>query len=191
MLSPLWLYFLPAVFLLALGTAILALVLLTPPDEVAYFGAFWIGEHWGAIGTAMVLCGHQAAMLGLAATLVGVRERYRKVTPWLARLFRVSRLDRLLILGALFCAIGVLVLSYVFAIWVSKDFGPLQMRREMLAGTTLFILGVQTVMGGFLLSVIAGNDAELEVVVRRERDFSNRDVGSVDVARNTGNAGSR
>jgi hypothetical protein len=172
MLSPLWLYFLPAVLLVALGVGILGVLLATPPGEVARLGRFWIGEHWATIGTAMVLCGHQAAMLGLAATLVGVRERYRKVTPGLGHLFRASRLDRLLISGAVVCVLGFSVLLYVVVIWAGNDFGPLAMTREMLVGTTLVILGVQTIMGGFLLSVIAGNDAELDVVVRREKAFA-------------------
>jgi hypothetical protein len=175
MLSPLWLYFLPAVLLIVLGASILAVLLFTPPGEVARLGRFWIGEHWATIGTAMVLCGHQSAMLGLAATLVGVRERYRKVTPWLARLFRASRLDRLLIGGALFCLLGLAVLLYVVMVWAGKDFGPLAMTREMLTGTTLVIVGVQTILGGFLLSVIAGNDAELDVVVRREKAAAKSD----------------
>jgi hypothetical protein len=195
MLSPLWLYFLPAVLLFVAGAGILAILLVTPPGEVARLGRFWIGEHWATIGTAMVLCGHQAAMLGLAATLVGVRERYRKVTPWLSRLFRASRLDRLLILGALIFSSGVVVLLYVVSIWAGADFGPLQMTREMLVGTTLVILGVQTIMGGFLLSVIAGNDAELDVVVRRELALQPRNaapgLAAGDHGRHPGNAAPR
>lgn len=167
MLSPLWLYFLPAGFLLLVGASILALLLATPAGEVARFGSFWIGEHWAIVGTALILCGHQAAILGLAATLVGVRERYRRVTPWLLRVFRAARLNRLLVMGALFLLGGFMVLGFVFATWASADFGSLRMTREMMAGSTLVLLGVQTILGAFLLSVVAGNDADLELVVRR------------------------
>jgi hypothetical protein len=81
---------------------------------------------------------------------------------------------------------------YVVSIWAGADFGPLQMTREMLVGTTLVILGVQTIMGGFLLSVIAGNDAELDVVARRELALQPRGaapgLAGADHGRHPGNA---
>jgi hypothetical protein len=167
MLSPLWLYFLPAVLLLVTGTLILAVLLATPPGAVAYFGPLWIGDHWAIVGTAFVLSGHQAGMLGLAATLVGVRERYRRVTPWLLRVFRAARLDRLVVAGALLVLAGLTVLSFIVVSWVGSGFGALQMTRPMIAGSTLILLGLQTILGAFLLSVVAGNDADLELVSRR------------------------
>jgi hypothetical protein len=167
MLSPLWLYFLPALVLFALGTTLLTILLLTPPGQVAHLGKYWIGEHWAIVGTAMVLSGHQSAMLGLAATLVGVRERYRRVSAPLLWVFRVARLDSLLILGVLSIAAGLAVLSFVTWTWASSGFSALNMTHEMIAGTTMAILGLQTILGAFLLSVIAGNDADLELVVRR------------------------
>ena len=95
------------------------------------------------------------------------RRRLRAATRS-RRASGASRLDRLLITGALFCLFGIAILLYVVVIWAGNDFGPLAMTREMLTGTTLVIVGVQTILSGFLLSVIAGNDAELDVVVRRE-----------------------
>lgn len=167
MLSPLWLYFVPAALLFVSGAFVLAVLLATPPGAVARFGRFWIGEHWAIVGTALVLSGHQAGMLGLAATLVGVRERYRRVTPWLLGVFRAARLDRLLISGGLFAVAGLAVLSIIVTSWASTGFGALQATRPMMAGATLVLLGIQTILGAFLLSVVAGNDADLELVVRR------------------------
>jgi len=188
MLSPLWLYFLPATALLVLGSAILAIVLSTPPGEVARWGRFWIGEHWMTIGTTLLLCGHQSALLGLAATLLGVRERYRRVTPLQMWLFQAARLDRLLLLGATLGLAGLGVLAYVLFVWAASGFGALHMTREMVLGTTLLVLGFQTILSAFLLSVVAGNDADLDVVARRVARASAGPTLPADAAKGDGHA---
>lgn len=166
MLSPLWLYFIPALALLAGGTFVFGILLATE-GKVAWIGKLWIGDHWLVLAAAMLTLAHQASLLGLAATLVGVRDGYRKVTPALRILYRVSRLEFLLGLGLLLILVGAALIAIVILLWARSGFGPLDMFREMTLGGTLIMLGIQTLFGGFLLSVVGGNDPDLAVVFTR------------------------
>jgi glycosyltransferase involved in cell wall biosynthesis len=169
MLSPLWIYFLPAAVMAALGSAVFGLLLGTP-STVARIGPVWIGDHWLIMGAAMLTLSHQAMLLGLAATLVGVRDGYRKVTRMLAALYRASQLEFLLALALLFFVGGGSLCAWVVWQWAEAGFGQLSKLREITLGSTLLMLGMQTLFGGFLLSVVSGNDAELQVVFERWRD---------------------
>jgi hypothetical protein len=60
------------------------------------------------------------------------------------------------------------VLGWVIWTWAQGGFGRLEMLREMTLGSTLCMLGLQTFFGGFLLSVVGGNDPELQVVFERK-----------------------
>jgi len=162
MLSPLWLYFVPALALGVLGITILALVLAAPPGGVTRIGRFWVGDHWAVLASGCLAIAHQTALLGLAATLYGAREGYRVVTPLLRSVYWATRLEHMLAAGAALCLAGVGVLAYVVLTWRAGGYGTLQMIREMVTASTLLVVGLQTTFGGFLLSVIGGNEARLD-----------------------------
>jgi len=44
--------------------------------------------------------------------------------------------------------------------WSSRDFGPTYSVLPIVLGTLLITLGAQTVLGGFILAIIGGNDAK-------------------------------
>jgi hypothetical protein len=161
MLSPLWLYFVPAIALGLIGVTILALVLAAPPGGVTRIGRFWVGDHWAVLAGAFLAIAHQTGLLGLAATLYGAREGYRVVTPFLRSVYWATRLEHMLLAGALVLLAGTSVLGYVVLAWRAAGYGALQMIREMVTASTLVVIGLQTMFGGFLLSVIGGNEARV------------------------------
>jgi hypothetical protein len=165
MLSPLWLYFVPAIAIGVLGVTILALVLAAPPGGVTRIGRFWVGDHWAVLAGGFLAIAHQTGLLGLAATLYGAREGYRVVTPLLRTIYWATRLEHLLVAGALFVFGGTGVLGYIVLEWRAGGYGTLQMIREMVLASTLVVIGLQTMFGGFLLSVIGGNEAHLDAAI--------------------------
>lgn len=167
MLSPAWLYFLPAFALGALGVAILGLVLMAPAGGVATVGRFWLGDHWAVLAGAFLAMAHQTVVMGLAVTLYGAREGYRLMTPTLRGVYWASRLEHMLVLGATFVAAGLAVLAYVLWVWRLSGYRNLQMIREMVVASTLIVIGLQTAFGGFLLSVVSGNEAQLDAAIAR------------------------
>ncbi len=157
MLSPAWLFAAPA---MAVGVA--ALVILTSaiawalakPTEVFVFGNYWV-----ILAAAMLGVAHLAAILALAGHLYGVREGYRRPKAWTVALSRWLSLETMLIGGV--CAIlgGLVVLATVLFAWSSRDFGPTHSVLPAVLGTLMVTLGVQNALGGFILSIIGGNEA--------------------------------
>jgi hypothetical protein len=167
MLSPLWLYFFPALALGAFGATILGLVLRAPAGGVAMVGRFWLGDHWAVLAGAFLAVALQTGLMGLAATLYGAREGYRVMTPLLRAVYWATRLENMLVFGALLFAAGAATIGYVIWVWRTGGYGGLQMVREMVLASTLVVMGLQTVLSGFLLSVVGGNEAQLDAAIAR------------------------
>jgi hypothetical protein len=167
MLSPVWLYFVPAVVLGALGVIILGLVLLAPAGGVATVGRFWLGDHWAVLAGAFLAMAHQTVIMGLAVTLYGAREGYRIMTPTMRGVYWATRLEHMLLAGLACVAAGLCVLGYVVWVWRASGYGHLEMIREMVVASTLIVIGLQASFGGFLLSVISGNEARSDTAIAR------------------------
>jgi hypothetical protein len=165
MLSPAWLYLLPGLALIAAGVTIFGFLLATPAGAVMALGPLWFGDHWMALAMGMTVSGHLSVLFAMAATMVGIRHGYRRVTPALALLYRCSRLESMLLVSAIFIAVGLAMVSNVVFVWAGEQFGALAMQRQMIAGSTALVMGVQSFFGAFLLSVIAGNESDLEKAV--------------------------
>ena len=169
MLSPVWLFFAPALALGTVAVSLFALLLSSPEGQVVHLGPIWFGDHWAIVAGGLATVAHWLLLLGLVSTTLGVRERYRKPSAWLARVLRICRLDNLLIIGSLMLAAALAVLAYIVSVWSSQHFGNLAMIRPLSMATTLGVLGMQSFFGGFLLSIAAGNDADgtLDIEARR------------------------
>jgi hypothetical protein len=165
MLSPVWLYLVPGLALICFGLAIFALLLTTPPATVATLGPLWFGDHWMPLAMGMTVTGHLSALFAMTATLAGIQNGYRRLTPALIILYRFSRLESLLLISLALIVIGLVVIGDVAIAWAGQHFGPLSMERQMIAGTTALIMGVQSFFGAFLLSVVAGNESDLEKAI--------------------------
>lgn len=161
MLSPTWLFFLPAGTLGLAAVAIFLLLALHPDRPMVPLGNIWFGDHWMVASGAMLAACHQMALFGLASTLHGLRGGYRQVTPATARLLAAFGLERMLFVGALLMLAGAVLAAHVVVVWTVGHFGPLDRIRELVAAVTFGTLGMQTFFGGFFLAIINGNDAEL------------------------------
>jgi hypothetical protein len=108
---------------------------------------------------AMLGVAHNAALLAAAAHLYGVREGYRRPGRSHARLARFVSLETMLGAGLAMAAGGIAVLGLVVGYWSLHRFGPIGSVLPAVIGTSLLAIGTQTALGGFLLSVIGGNEA--------------------------------
>ncbi len=86
-------------------------MLAAPPGGVTRIGRFWVGDHWAVLAGSFLAIAHQTAILGLAATLYGAREGYRVVTPFLRGVYWATRLEHMLLTGAVLVAGGTGVLA--------------------------------------------------------------------------------
>jgi glycosyltransferase involved in cell wall biosynthesis len=158
MLSPSWLFAAPAVALMGGGAAILAVTgwnyVYRPGVEIM------LGDYWVVLAGSMVGLGHIAALLAVASHLHGVRAGYRRAKSWIMGLSRWVTLETMMFTGLVFAILGFADLLWVVAQWSARHFQKTYSVFPAVVGTLLVTLGAQTVLGGFLLAIINGNEAK-------------------------------
>lgn len=157
LLSPTWLFFVPAAAMLGLGLAVLSALLLAGHAEMARFGPFVIGNHWAVAGSALVIIGVQTAVMGLMALLYSYREGLRLPGARARAFFSRSRLEFWLLAGGSLMLIGGLWAGLITANWAASGFAALDQMRSLTAAFTAIIIGSQVFFSGFMLSILSGN----------------------------------
>jgi len=156
MLSPSGVFAAPA----AVGAAASLFILLSAAwaaassDTASVFGNYWI-----ILAAAVLGVSQMAAILALAGHLYGVREGYRRPKPWVRRLSAWVSLETMAVSGAASALAGLAVLIAVVAAWSARSFGPADSVHLPVVGTLLMTLGMQNVLGGFILAIVGGNEA--------------------------------
>ena len=153
-LSPQWLFFIPSTALLVVATAIAATLFATPPNEVAHFGRFWIGDHWLIAAGAMFQLGISGLTLGTIARVWASKRGFVDRSQQLDRWVGLIRHDWAVLAGTMLAAIGCLLLAGVAFDFLRGGFGPGGRIRETVVGTTLLIGGIQLVFASFVVSLI-------------------------------------
>lgn len=158
MLSPTWLFALPAAVLAGLGLAILAAagIGIMPTSSPGSF----VGNYWCILAGGLLTVAHSSAMLAAAGTLYGIREGYRRHTEWSKAFVRWASLERMLIAGTLLTLAGFAMLLAIFGYWSANRFEAIQNVLPGVLGTSLVVIGMQSVLGGFLMAIVNGNDAD-------------------------------
>lgn len=158
MLSPAWLFALPGAILEVIGLFILLLsgVHFLVDRKVEFF----FGNNWDILGGALVAVGHIALILALASHLHGVQQGYRKAPPLFVRLAGWLNLETMITGGGALVILGVADLAAMFTAWNSKQLTHADSVFPVVLGAVLLSLGAQTILGGFLLAIIGGNEAQ-------------------------------
>jgi len=157
MLSPTWAFGVPALLAMAAALAILGTAALHGLGFMGGNGSF--GASWSIVAGFLLTLGHFAGVMALTTHLHGVRRGYRPMRPVVARIARHLTLENAVIAGlALMFAAGVAFLV-IGVNWAQGGFAaPSSVLPVVLAGATGAI-GVQTVLGGLVLAIVAGHDA--------------------------------
>jgi glycosyltransferase involved in cell wall biosynthesis len=159
MLSPSWLFFIPSTIFGTIGIIVFLALILNPNTEMIHIGPFEFGDHWMVIGGMLMVISHQTLIFGLTTSLYGISEGYRRAGRWLKTIFRVINLESMMLIGLFTLVIGMLMLIAVFSEWSGAGFGGLNKIREVFGGSMLVLIGLQNFFGGFLLSIVGGNEA--------------------------------
>ncbi|WP_236554672.1 glycosyltransferase family 2 protein [Novosphingobium sp. 9U] len=160
MLSPTWAFGVPAAAALLFG----AVLLLAASIQYLHPGVFpAIGPYWTLLGSASVDVGHQALLFGMSGNLYGVRAGYRRGSWMVAR--RIS-LEAMLVAGLALITAGCVILALVAYGWVNRDFQAARSILPPVLGTLACILGFQTMLGGLLMAIIGGNEAQFGAAAR-------------------------
>jgi putative flippase GtrA len=158
MLSPTWVFGVPAMLAMLAALAIFAIAGLH--DLGALHGTTPFGTSWQIVAGFLLTVGHFAAIMAVATHFYGVRSGYRQLRPGLARWGHMLTLENALALGMLLIAIAVSVLGLIGIRWSTGGFVALPTVLPLTIGAALGAVGVQTALGGFLLAIISGHQAQ-------------------------------
>jgi hypothetical protein len=100
-----------------------------------------------------------AIVLALAGQLYGIRERYRKAPRFLQSVAPWLTLEMMLLSGAAVIALGLAVLIAVVAYWSAHSLAAIPNVLPAVIGTCAVAIGMQNILGGFLLAIVSGNEA--------------------------------
>ena len=151
--SPRWLFFVPGAALMFCGIAMSA-VLLAGPRRIGPF-AFDIQSLLVAAFAALV--GYQLVGFAAFTKVFAIREGLHPADIRFTRLFKYMHLGHGLLVGAAMTIGGLGALAIAFAKWESIGFGrlnPEMSMRIVIPAVVFAAIGVQTVFGSFLLSVL-------------------------------------
>ncbi len=163
MLSPTWLFGLPAMLAMVSGATILAA---TGCSELGLVhGSMPFGASWTIVGGFLLSVGHFAAIMAVTTHFYGVRRGYRRIRPWLARTRPILTLENALFVGGALTAVSILVFVTIALEWSSVGFVALPSILPVTIASVLASIGMQTALGGFVLAIIADHDVRLTPIV--------------------------
>ncbi|KRA83786.1 glycosyltransferase family 2 protein [Altererythrobacter sp. Root672] len=160
MLSPTWIFGAPALAAISLGIAILVTAI---AHSLGLIGPVPFGESWIVIGALLASVGHMAGMMGIASHLYGVRERYRLPKSWPLSMRKWLSLEGCVISGLLLIGSSIISLAAIGVYWGSESFSALPSVLPVTLAGLAGTIGLQSLLGGFLLAVIGGNEADFLV----------------------------
>ena len=151
--SPRWLFLWPGAMSFLIGLAGYALA--WPGAEI---GRATLGAHTLLVSSLALLLGQQAILFAVFAKMFSLNEGLLPPDPRVNRFFEFFTLEKGLLLGASSALSGGILLAFAFAHWQQNSFGPLdygQTMRIVIPGVTLIALGIQAILGSFMVSIMS------------------------------------
>jgi hypothetical protein len=146
--SPTHLFVIPGAAMLALGTLVMATVLL----QIDVLGRTW-QQHTMIAGALLLIVGTQIVSLGLCAHAYGMYFM-NDIDPWFDRMRARFRLEHGLLLGGSILLAGFVLTASIVGVWIDRGLGNLSEERLAVVAATLVIVGLQIFFSSFLLSIL-------------------------------------
>ncbi len=153
MCTPRRLFLMPGLILIVLGLA--GFTLAMPGMTI---GPMTFDAHTLLFASLAVICGSQSIFFALIAKTFAITEGVLPPDPRIDRLARILPLERGLLLGLATALLGAVMLVSAVNEWRVRDFGRLnyaETMRVVVPGVTLAVLGYQTILSCFFLSLLS------------------------------------
>lgn len=154
MYSPRWLFLIPGALLMLAGAV---LYWLASPMGGRLLNGVRFDVHTLLFASLAIISGYQAVLFAVMTKTFAIRERLMPEDQRLTRLYRWFNLETGLLAGAASFVAGIALLGSAVWDWWSRGFGPLdysETMRVVIPGMTLTVLGFQTVLSSFFLSIL-------------------------------------
>ena len=151
--SPTWLFLVPGGLLAGAGLVGYALAM---PGAV--IGGARLDAHTLMVASLAVICGYQSVLFAVFTKTFAMAEGLLPDDGRIRLFFSTFNLERGLIGGLAALAAGLLLIAFAAYDWSAAGFGPLDYgytMRRVIPGVTLAVIGFQTVLASFFLSVLA------------------------------------
>src|SRR6267378_6287204 len=153
MCSPRRLFLLPGLTLVVLGIA--GYTVAMPGMTI---GRMTFDAHTLLFASLAVICGSQSMLFALLAKTFAITEGVLPPDTRIDRFARILPLERGLLLGLATVLLGGVMLAAAVNEWRVRDFGRLnyaETMRVVVPGVTLAVLGYQTILSCFFLSLLS------------------------------------
>jgi hypothetical protein len=153
MYSPRWLFFLPGAALILIGIALFLLLLSGP----LFIGPVALDIHTLLFAAGFIIIGYQAVIFAFFTKIFAISEGLLPEDPALNKAFKYFTLEVGLAIGALLILAGLYLSFQSIYNWSLTDFGELEASdsmRVVIPGTACLILGSQTILSSFFLSIL-------------------------------------
>ncbi|MBV1831302.1 glycosyltransferase family 2 protein [Komagataeibacter sp. AV436] len=161
MLSPTWVFGVPALCALVVGAVILGIAGLH--DVCLLSGKGMFGDSWVIVGGFLTTIGHLSLIMMLVTHLHGVNQRYRNLHPGINRFREILTLETTLIGGACLVLLAIIGMVGIGWNWTHIGFVALPSVFPIVLCAVIGTIGIQSILGGFLLAIIAGHSARLVI----------------------------
>ncbi len=151
--SPRWLFFYPGLILMALGLG--GMIWLLPGPRVV--GNVGFDAQSLLFMAVAIVVGFQSILFAVFTKIFAVNEGLLPKNPRFDRVFRVVSLEVGLAVGAVLLVAGVVGSIAAFLRWSDASFGaldPTVTLRIIIPSVTALILGFETILASFFLSVL-------------------------------------
>jgi len=151
--SPRWLFLWPGVLSFVIG--LVGYALAVPGAEI---GQATLGAHTLLVASLALLIGQQSILFAAFAKMFSLNEGLLPSDPRVERFFKVFTLEKGLALGLAAALLGGILLTFAFVQWQQVSFGRLdygETMRLVIPGVTLIALGIQAILGSFMISIMS------------------------------------
>lgn len=153
--SPRWLFLIPGLTLILLGILASAIGL----SETQY-GAVTFSSHTALMGGLSVLCGYQSVLFAILTKTYAVETNWLPEDARYLRFYKLINLERGLLISVLAILLGFALIAVSLNQWRLAGFGNLdyaQTMRQLIPGTMIMVLGIQTILFSFFVSILGIN----------------------------------
>lgn len=151
--SPQWLFFIPGVALILVGSVAAALLARDP----IIAGRFYLDVHTLLYAVTAAVIGFQLVLFAVFARVLAAREGLIPPSPRFDWLFTYVTLETGLVAGVVMLLVGLFGALDTILMWRATEYGSLSTSETMrvaIPSMALLMLGAQTVFGSFFLSML-------------------------------------
>ena len=150
--SPRWLFLVPGILLILLGTVGYGIAMPGMTLNGVTFDA-----HTLLFASLAILCGYQSILFAILTKTFAINEGLLPEDPRMNRFFELVNLERGLIISSITLLVGLALLLMAINHWRLTSFGHLdyaQTMRLVVPGATLTAIGFQTILSSFFVSIL-------------------------------------